>query len=1193
MTGGNSMDKKECIKKIQNCYHRNELSFIVGAGFSKNISSKYLDWKGLLKDAIWEMYGSDIKKAYNSSYLESDSSITTEEREINNIINQYGYLNIASEYVRRKGFREAIDVYIEKRTPRLLEENDETILEVAGAKEILRPESLSAHKALIDLECKNIYTFNYDNALDYVANTMKNADAREKCEKTITLCEDYIKSIDGEENSCRVTEQDIVFPTNADDGRRKRAEILEQLGAPVELIKNNDELKKRDFVRHEEGIAKNDLCKLRNVYYLIKSDKDIRLCESQKNIWKLHGSIPMKSSEPYGFDGDLNAHYVITTEDYQYYPQRHEAFANYMKIALLKDCFCIIGFSCDDPNFLNWLCWVKTILKDIKKEEIRIFFIDAVNKDISDEKKLLFKNNKIQYLSLVEEDGKKTPAELLKSLFKEIQCFSSLDAFNHFVSEANYAQYFTPQLIDEMWESYDKFIPQYSNKLQQRTTKFIIQKFVKASAIDNHNLKLFVMAVKVNGTPIHTFFDEKELNTLREKCTDPILKNRLELLLMRSAILQNNLNFPLCKKETDAMMYEKIWGTLFSLNFMNAYKLCHEWKPSDNSVWELKKGFLMQHRETVNRVCLNKEVSPFYMNVINSSCYKSSVYISDEFSGDSSFIDWHEIRSSILKELQPKQNSLNSYGIDTIHFWMDGEDTGQEDALKLLQLYIEIGIFSVKNYFFCLKDCDWYKVFKFLYADYPYPCLYFTLQYGNRKVVKRVAQDFIYEEHLHNVVIEATDKLFALLLQSDENIPIYIKEGAATILSQFVKRVKPDVWQKYLPGLYKLANESLKENECINDFIYNAISYSNNDSFKEKVVLDILLKKENITNEDNNHLVNVRPSSEYRLSENTMQALEDICSISEMKFFHFFVLFNMHSFFNQEIRSKFILCLENLDYKKCKQNQLLEAPLSMNLSNDVINSHIKVRILSSEYTLFSTGITEDRIVPEDNGCLNLHLIVTNIDFSLIEKQSLYDKICSVVKEIDLKYCTDSLYRFVIGKNLSNILIQSKLCIQCFGHIANDAENLLQEIEYKLTKLIGYATFEDATLTNDAFIADNLFRILRSYGRYLYPFQENKRAYKLLLSRIISRNPVELESCILFMSNFMSLNKTKVGEESIIEQITIILDIYQRYYDKGNNLKWDLNAQKNRVEQAMLQFYDLMVYWNREHEFWKNYQKIYN
>ena len=35
----------------------NQLSFLVGAGFSKNISPKFPLWRDLFGDAVWELYG--------------------------------------------------------------------------------------------------------------------------------------------------------------------------------------------------------------------------------------------------------------------------------------------------------------------------------------------------------------------------------------------------------------------------------------------------------------------------------------------------------------------------------------------------------------------------------------------------------------------------------------------------------------------------------------------------------------------------------------------------------------------------------------------------------------------------------------------------------------------------------------------------------------------------------------------------------------------------------------------------------------------------------------------------------------------------------------------------------------------------------------------------------------------------------
>jgi hypothetical protein len=53
-------NNKNYIRKIGSDIH--SMSFIIGAGFSKNISDKYLSWGELLNDMIHEMYALNDKK---------------------------------------------------------------------------------------------------------------------------------------------------------------------------------------------------------------------------------------------------------------------------------------------------------------------------------------------------------------------------------------------------------------------------------------------------------------------------------------------------------------------------------------------------------------------------------------------------------------------------------------------------------------------------------------------------------------------------------------------------------------------------------------------------------------------------------------------------------------------------------------------------------------------------------------------------------------------------------------------------------------------------------------------------------------------------------------------------------------------------------------------------------------------------
>lgn len=75
-------------------------------------------------------------------------------------------------------------------------------------------------------------------------------------------------------------------------------------------------------------------------------------------IVKLHGSF--RSERPF----------IITEDDYRRYPQDYAPFVNTVQQALLENTFCLIGFSGDDPNFLQWIGWIRDNLGKDKTQKI-------------------------------------------------------------------------------------------------------------------------------------------------------------------------------------------------------------------------------------------------------------------------------------------------------------------------------------------------------------------------------------------------------------------------------------------------------------------------------------------------------------------------------------------------------------------------------------------------------------------------------------------------------------------------------------------------------------------------------------------------------------------------------------------------------------------------------------------------------
>lgn len=159
----------ELLKKLKEQHDKRTVSVLVGAGFSKNAISTYPAWDELLKDLVMDLYGQQIKESYRQYKSSNEPRFYTEdeftERAISSKIREFGYLNLVSNYIQFKGYREAIDVYIEDHMP-FVEELNGTFKVVNRSNLRFTISNLDVHKELLLCKWKHIYTTNYDNLLE-------------------------------------------------------------------------------------------------------------------------------------------------------------------------------------------------------------------------------------------------------------------------------------------------------------------------------------------------------------------------------------------------------------------------------------------------------------------------------------------------------------------------------------------------------------------------------------------------------------------------------------------------------------------------------------------------------------------------------------------------------------------------------------------------------------------------------------------------------------------------------------------------------------------------------------------------------------------------------------------------------------------------------------------------------------------
>lgn len=141
-------------------------------------------------------------------------------------------------------------------------------------------------------------------------------------------------------------------------------------------------------------------------YDIVLNKNDLMNAERPRII-KLHGSFP--SERPF----------IVTEEDYRKYPLENSPFVNTVQQSLIENTLCLIGFSGDDPNFLNWIGWIRDNLGEENSPKIYLIGLFSFNEA---QRKLLEKRNiaivDLNFLGDFGEDHYLAHQQFIQSLYE-------------------------------------------------------------------------------------------------------------------------------------------------------------------------------------------------------------------------------------------------------------------------------------------------------------------------------------------------------------------------------------------------------------------------------------------------------------------------------------------------------------------------------------------------------------------------------------------------------------------------------------------------------------------------------------------------------------------------------------------------------------------------------------------------------
>ncbi|MCD4503092.1 SIR2 family protein [Chromobacterium piscinae] len=116
---------------------------------------------------------------------------------------------------------------------------------------------------------------------------------------------------------------------------------------------------------------------IHSLYYTtVTKPSDLAWAPSPR-IVKLHGTIGVTDT------------FTAAQEDYRTYPDRFASFVNFTRQVFIENELCLLGFSGDDPNFIQWAGWVRDHLASHAR---KIYLVGALNLPAARRKQLELTN---------------------------------------------------------------------------------------------------------------------------------------------------------------------------------------------------------------------------------------------------------------------------------------------------------------------------------------------------------------------------------------------------------------------------------------------------------------------------------------------------------------------------------------------------------------------------------------------------------------------------------------------------------------------------------------------------------------------------------------------------------------------------------------------------------------------------------
>lgn len=1202
------------IDQIKDLIENENLSFLIGAGFSKNISPDFPLWRELLADAIWEKYGTGKENERKKK----------EKAIADKVIREHGLLGVASKIVSDAGFHEAVDYYIEQHIPYLALANDGSVVIKIAGNELEGKASLECHQLLRQLNIKNIYTFNYDNALEfclgdkrvYGIEKKKLEEELERRKREIESLREEYGSFLQEAEQIKISTSELTSGSVSPDSKKSVGEYRDLENLEKMNHEFSERLKELNSMVFNLAVRVGEVQKkLDDSYLVISKSSDITQTDEGRNIFKIHSSLRLNQNEEYGFDGDKHSHYIITQDDYENYERKHSAFVNLMRIDLLRKRFCIIGVSGSDANFLAWIGWVKDVLDKTGNEDgiqqKHSFFVYAGNDSLSTDMKQMLENHFIIPVILKDyfKDAK-DDTERVKKFLEYIQ-----PSINNTIEMVRLWKIVDRRNLESTKSlSIDEVSLKQLCKLSNTNVFFKPLSIVHYAAVGIENsayynlkdavdekLKVIIAAMRCSMLPIRPIL-LKELTEVLHKSKDSYIKEGLGYVTRRHKLLYNPDS--LTKSELAEDRYTSILSRLYLYDFPSERECTFECKTGLDHIRLYSLQRLLYDTSSIdlkdNRI-VSLFANPQELTLANDWLNMLTRDI-DSPIGDAArrsikkYNTYHlsEYVDSYLKEMREKKEP-ETYGKVSNTIYLGGRGSGYENAAVLLNSLIELGVTFAERA--VLSDNDWIDLAHELMPYHPYSVSFYTIARGSKdSVINRVAQELMYEGHSYEVASNVLKRILEAICC--KNVPDWMIEPMAQFAKCLFVAVPVSRWGKifkekillYLDYANKKAHYNTQK--AIYEMISAGVEYIKDKQIKLVLLKHVLQAK---VNERTGNFLNA-----LAISAKDGVTVKDFAPLSKLLVdfaqkkngrMQAYILFNLSSLLNRDD----LLKVSDVLAEQALNDNYLAVPYAYLIKNiREKSSAIKDKIAERE-DVWQSGISDTGARIGD-GYVKVSQIDKILHFSKTQASHIWDDLVETLKKVNARLDRSRNPKvdqgmFSSENTFREIVMDMRLFVHRhsdylqrkpnFNEVVTDLENTYYRCCFNKTIL---------QMISD----DETYRAIRRMmtETEIGGIESLSTEYKALVSCLLSKESAYVNYLFLHLSWVIKDHKDFFSQQEFVALFIAILDSYQKYFmelDKQD--RWNIRGcEKEIAEKCLIEISKVLTEWGYKHPFWSAYKK---